>query len=200
MTTMPGPWSPSSHCPTHSRQPSQCREHSNSKPLRICRRLKFVGRGSDAVRADRPYYRQGKGSRSTSVSSLKFWFRCVDQLTEFESRTWNILHSYLSDWDDVFFQLRNLPLALRHRLCHLLLCSVPAAHYPSTASPIGMGRPGGPPLKRNKNAANGLDDHVSRRPLPRSEAVSHTGRLMFNPCVERFFTATKRSDWHPKTA
>lgn len=39
----------------------------------------LVRRGSDAVRADRPYYRQGKGSRSTSVSSV-FRFRGLDSI------------------------------------------------------------------------------------------------------------------------
>ena len=195
----------------------------------------LVRRGSDAVRADRPYYRQGKGSRSTSVSSVKFRFRGLDLIellifgiwkttyvsTDFKVQktclsnspiiairrvesVWNCYQVIIIDicqieiiWYQwyVCFQLRNLPTT-RFEAQTLSIAFVLSARIVPTIHRAQT------PLKRKRERRH--QNLVGRSCPNPTEAASTkrsgtTRRLMFNPCVEGFFTATKGSwrlaDW-----
>ena len=145
----------------------------------------LVRRGSDAVRADRPYYRQGKGSRSTSVSSV-FRFQgldsiwkttCFNRFQGAKKYAFPIVQSNRNSegWICWICQIEircfcSASESANHSLwgtdfvtCFCAQCPR-CAHHP----------PGGPPLKRKRERRHKiwLDDHVRTRPnpLPRSEA------------------------------
>ena len=82
------------------------------------------------------------------------------------------------------------PLALRHRLCHLLLCSMPALCPPSTGRAALEAQTRTPPQNLVGRSRPNPTEHAS------TKRSGNTRRLMFNPCVEGFFTAPKGAeDW-----